>query len=61
MTYGRNVLKLLIIRQELNCRPLSSLGMELYNDLTYFLRTGYGYEGYAKANFMWNCHLSKAF
>mgnify|MGYP000602171322 CR=1 FL=1 len=36
-------------------------GMELYNDLTYFLRTGYGYEGYAKANFMWNCQLSKAF
>lgn len=36
-------------------------GMELYNDLTYFLRTGYGYEGYAKANFMWNCQLSKPF
>ena len=36
-------------------------GMELYNDLTYFLRAGYGYDGYAKANFMWNCQLSKAF
>ncbi len=36
-------------------------GMELYNDLTYSLRTGYGYEGYAKENFMWNCQLSKAF
>ena len=35
--------------------------MELYNDLTYSLRTGYGYEGYAKENFMWNCQLSKAF
>ena len=33
----------------------------LYNDLTYSLRTGYGYEGYAKENFMWNCQLSKAF
>ncbi len=36
-------------------------GMELYTDLTYFQRSGYGYEGYARENLMWNCQLSKAF
>lgn len=34
--------------------------MELYSDLTYVLRAGYGFTGYAKDNFMWNCQLSKA-
>ena len=36
-------------------------GMELYTDLTCFQRSGYGYEGYARENLMWNCQLSKAF
>ena len=36
-------------------------GMELYTDLTYFQRSGYGYEGYARENLMWNCQLLKAF
>lgn len=35
--------------------------MELYTDLTYVLREGYDFKGYAKENFMWNCQLSKAF
>lgn len=35
--------------------------MELFSDLTYSLRDGYGYEGYSRENFMWNCQLSKAF
>lgn len=36
-------------------------GIELYSDLVYFLRSGYGYEGYARENLMWNCQLSRAF
>lgn len=35
--------------------------IELFSDLTYFQRSGYGYSGYARENFMWNCQLSKAF
>lgn len=35
--------------------------MELYTDLSYSLREGYGYQGYSRENFMWNCQLSKAF
>ncbi len=61
MTYGRNVLKLFDYQAGTELQLYLPWGMELYNDLTYFLRTGYGYEGYAKANFMWNCQLSKAF
>lgn len=37
------------------------LGIELYTDLNYFIREGYGYEGNARENFMWNCQLSRAF
>lgn len=37
------------------------LGIELYSDLTYFQRVGYGYKGFARENVMWNCQLSKAF
>ena len=36
-------------------------GVELYTDLTYFIREGYDYEGTARENFMWNSQLSKAF
>ena len=36
-------------------------GVELYTDLTYFIREGYDYEGNARENFMWNSQLSKAF
>ena len=36
-------------------------GIELYSDFVYFLRSGYGYEGYARENLMWNCQLSRAF
>ena len=61
MMCGRNVLKLLIIRQEPNCNFICLGGWNYISDLTYSLRTGYGYEGYAKENFMWNCQLSKAF
>ena len=35
--------------------------IELFSDLTYFQRSGYGYSGYARENLMWNCQLSKAF
>ena len=35
--------------------------IELFSDLTYFQRSDYGYSGYARENFMWNCQLSKAF
>lgn len=35
--------------------------MELYTDLVYALRLGYNYQGHARANYMWNCQLSKAF
>ena len=34
--------------------------IELFSDLTYFQRSDYGYSGYARENFMWNCQLSKA-
>ena len=41
---------------------LSSPGDGLYNSLTYFLFIPDGCQrSYAKANFMWNCQLSKAF
>ena len=36
-------------------------GIELYSDVTYFQRLGYGYDGFARENVMWNCQLSKAF
>lgn len=35
--------------------------MELYSDLSYFIREGYGYEGLARENYIWNCQLTKAF
>lgn len=35
--------------------------MELYSDLNYFIREGYGYEGLARENYIWNCQLTKAF
>ncbi len=35
--------------------------MELYSDAGYSRREGYGYEGLAKENIIWNCQLSKAF
>lgn len=34
--------------------------MELYSDLSYFIREGYGYEGLARENYIWNCQLTKA-
>ncbi len=35
--------------------------MELYSDVGYSRREGYGYEGLAKENVLWNCQFSKAF
>lgn len=43
------------------CQFYLPWGMELYSDLSYFLREGYDYEGNARANVMWNCQLSKSF
>lgn len=36
-------------------------GFECSSDLTYFLRTGYGYDSSGRKNLIWNCQLSKAF
>lgn len=35
-------------------------GFECSSDLTYFLRTGYGYDSSGRKNLIWNCQLSKA-
>lgn len=35
--------------------------VELYSDCGYARREGYGYEGLARENILWNCQLSKAF
>ena len=40
---------------------LSPPGFECSSDLTYFLRTGYGYDSSGRKNLIWNCQLSKAF
>lgn len=36
-------------------------GIECSSDITYFLRTGYGYDSDGRKNLIWNCQLSKSF
>lgn len=35
-------------------------GFEIYTEATYFICSGYGYEGKNRENIIWNCQLSKA-